>query len=394
MSVHSGPDIQTTGLIFSYDMLNTVRSNIGEPTTNLISNPVPTSTTGYSAAGGTGTLTFDATSNSIRWYRTGYEVWGAYLNTPTAFNGTLSTSAQYSMSFEWKSEGQVNSSALSYQLVQGNGVSPASASYSLNSNSVDIGNGWKKFKATFTPLNTGVGDAYNRVLVAVVNPSTSILDFYIRKVQFEQKSYATTFVNGTRSDTQAILDLTNNTTVIATSLTYASDSTFSFNGTSNYISMAQPAIGLTPNNWTITGWIRPTSATESVFLTPQSAGIDHMLRYDGVNKRLGVQVTESADINNRGYYTASNSVLLNTWTHFSVSINNLTIKTYINSVESLNQTESIAIANWDGVWTVGQRGNSTFWYAGQISTLQVYNRALTATEVRQNFNATRSRYGV
>lgn len=389
MSVHSGPDIQTTGLIFSYDMLNTVRSNIGEPTTNLISNPVPTSTTGYSAAGGTGTLTFDATSNSIRWYRTGYEVWGAYLNTPTAFNGTLSTSSQYSMSFEWKSEGQVNSSALSYQLVQGNGVSPASASYSLNSNSVDIGNGWKKFKATFTPLNTGAGDAYNRVLVAVVNPSTSILDFYIRKVQFEQKSYATTFVNGTRSDTQAILDLTNNTTVIATSLTYASDGTFSFNGGTQtaYINNVGPIA----NNFSMSAWINSTNI--SVDQNILSMNGPYFMRISNSRVRFNVLAG--------GTWLFQNGTTLlqsNTWYYFTMVYNYDTSQWigYINGQQefAVSKSGTIATSLFYGYIGYTPQGGEQSNFFGRIAKVEYYNRALTATEVQQNFNATRSRYGI
>jgi len=31
---------------------------------------------------------------------------------------------------------------------------------------------------------------------------------------------------------------------------------------------------------------------------------------------------------------------------------------------------------------------------GQIATLKIYNRALSATQVQQNFNALKSRYGI
>jgi hypothetical protein len=390
MSVHSGPDIQTTGLVFSYDMLNTVRSNIGQSTTNLISNPVPTSTTGYSAAGGTGTLTFDATSNSIRWYRTGYEVWGAYLNTPTAFNGTLSTSTQYSISFEWKSEGQVNSSALSYQLVQGNGVSPASNSYTLNSNSVDIGNGWKKFKATFTPLNTGVGDAYNRVLVGIVQPSTSILDFYIRKVQFEQKSYATTFVNGTRSNTQAILDLTGKSTITATSPTYNSNDTFSFNGGTERLDISN-TIGPISNNFSISAWVNSTniSATQNIL----SMNGPYFMRIDGSKVRFNV-LAGGTWLFQPGTTTLSS----NTWYNFTMVYNydsSLWIG-YINGVQefSVAKTGTVASSSFYGYVGYTPQGGEQSNFLGQIATVQYYNRALSATEIQQNFNANRSRYGI
>jgi hypothetical protein len=214
--------------------------------------------------------------------------------------------------------------------------------------------------------------------------------------QVDSVNYVTPYVAPTtsRSSSQVLLDLTNLNTITATSLTYATNNTFSFNGTSNSLSITQPPISANFNNWTITGWIRPTSSTASYILTPQSAGIDHALGYDGVNKRLSVNITEIADVNNRAIYSPNNSVPVNAWTHFSASINNLNVRIYINGVEVVNQTESIPIANWGGGWTVGQRGNSTFWYAGQIPVLQAYNRALSAVEVAQNFNALRGRYGL
>jgi hypothetical protein len=390
MSTHSGPDIQTNGLVFAYDMSNTVRSNIGQSTTNLISNPVPTSTTGYNAAGGTGTLTFDTTSNSIRWYRIGYEVWGAYLNTPTAFNGTLSTSTQYSISFEWKSEGQVNSSALSYQLVQGNGVSPASNSYTLNSNSVDIENGWKKFKATFTPLNTGVGDAYNRVLVGIVQPSTSILDFYIRKVQFEQKSYATTFVNGTRSNTQAILDLTGKSTITATSPTYNSNGTFIFNGGTERLDISN-TIGPISNNFSISAWVNSTniSATQNIL----SMNGPYFMRIDGSKVRFNV-LAGGTWLFQPGTTTLSS----NTWYNFTMVYNydsSLWIG-YINGLQefSVAKTGTVASSSFYGYVGYTPQGGEQSNFFGQIAVVQYYNRALSAAEVKQNFNAIRGRFGI
>ena len=39
-------------------------------------------------------------------------------------------------------------------------------------------------------------------------------------------------------------------------------------------------------------------------------------------------------------------------------------------------------------------GGSSQYFNGNISSAKIYNRALTATEVQQNFNATRSRFGI
>ena len=66
---------------------------------------------------------------------------------------------------------------------------------------------------------------------------------------------------------------------------------------------------------------------------------------------------------------------------------------YINGV--LQGSKSIAFNTVSGVARIGQQTNSAneFW-SGNISSVQVYNRALTAAEVQQNFNTHRGRYNL
>jgi hypothetical protein len=40
------------------------------------------------------------------------------------------------------------------------------------------------------------------------------------------------------------------------------------------------------------------------------------------------------------------------------------------------------------------RLDSTRWFNGKINNVSVYNRALTQTEITQNFNAQKSRFGL
>jgi hypothetical protein len=37
---------------------------------------------------------------------------------------------------------------------------------------------------------------------------------------------------------------------------------------------------------------------------------------------------------------------------------------------------------------------SNYWYKGKMSQVSIYNRALTAEEVQQNYNALKGRYGL
>jgi hypothetical protein len=407
MALSQSPSIVTNGLTF-YKDLNNVKSFKGPAIQNLTKNLTPVglgTSAGYVASSGNEKVDIPQlglTDVNYVLIQNNYSAVStnccpslySYGNSVTVTPNTL-----YTYGIVYKCDSGYTSSNYMYRYeYNSSGAYVTEGGVHSTANRIHLGNGWYWAWGTFTTQATTV--TLSGLAAFYYQYSTLIDKLSVAKIFLTQGNYTALHprywpdVNTTRTNTQAVTDLINNTAITANSLTYATDGTYSFNGTSDYISIAQPAIGLTPNNWTISGWIRPTSATESFFLTPQSAGVDHFLRYDGVNKRLGLQITEAGDVNNRAYYTALNSVPLNTWTNFSVSIKNLTIKAYINSVESLNQTEAIAIANWDGGWVVGQRGISSFWYTGQISSLQVYNRELSAAEVRQNFNALRGRYGV
>lgn len=168
---------------------------------------------------------------------------------------------------------------------------------------------------------------------------------------------------------------------------------FVFDGVNEYLNITQPSISVSPNAWTICGWIKPNNQY-SRFLTPQSNGIDQWIEYDNTNQKINVQITESADVNNRTRFGNNNTALLNTWSFFAVSINNLTIKIYANGVLTNTYTETIPIGDWTGTWILGWRGAGAAWFSGGISNLQAYNRELSINEISQNFNALRGRFGI
>ena len=67
-------------------------------------------------------------------------------------------------------------------------------------------------------------------------------------------------------------------------------------------------------------------------------------------------------------------------------VNGLLVVTYTapGSVDTINQSGALLIANY---------GSTPYPFNGKISNLKIYNRILTATEILQNFNAQKSRFG-
>jgi len=57
---------------------------------------------------------------------------------------------------------------------------------------------------------------------------------------------------------------------------------------------------------------------------------------------------------------------------------------------------NVGVGSQTNKLTLGVRGgfNSTTWLNGNIYNIQIYNRALSSTEILQNYNATKTRFGL
>jgi energy-coupling factor transporter ATP-binding protein EcfA2 len=86
----------------------------------------------------------------------------------------------------------------------------------------------------------------------------------------------------------------------------------------------------------------------------------------------------------------------NTWYFMCLTYNRQVLKGFINGIENSAQVNlSFPMHVTDkklGVGRLGDLGN--LYLSGKISNSQIYNRALTATEVLQNYNATKGRFGL
>jgi hypothetical protein len=91
-----------------------------------------------------------------------------------------------------------------------------------------------------------------------------------------------------------------------------------------------------------------------------------------------------------GISTANLSI--NQWFYLTVVRNNTSITWYRNGINI--GTSTLGSSSSNILKAVGAYNNITFPLNGNISSTQIYNRALSSTEITQNFNALRGRYGI
>ena len=96
--------------------------------------------------------------------------------------------------------------------------------------------------------------------------------------------------------------------------------------------------------------------------------------------------------------TATGLIQTGQWYHLAATHDGTNAKIYINGVENVSVSSGTSSLNDSGDVPVriGWRyQNSTINHGnGKISISKLYNRALTAAEVSQNFNALRGRFGI
>jgi hypothetical protein len=99
-----------------------------------------------------------------------------------------------------------------------------------------------------------------------------------------------------------------------------------------------------------------------------------------------------------GTASASFTISRDIWYHLVSIWTGTRAELYVNGIlRSTNSTSLVGNPTGGAISIARQRalgGNNGGWYQGSLSDIQIYNRALTAQEVAQNFEAMRGRYGI
>jgi hypothetical protein len=207
----------------------------------------------------------------------------------------------------------------------------------------------------------------------------------------------TPFVAGTRSTTQALVDLTGQNTITATSLTYATDGTFSFNGSSNLMIFPENS-SFNTQTPTVEVWIKTNATTQNGFWFEKgNVNTQYSLFQEGTVIQWRQYFSSGQGLTNLST-TTSNYINTNNWAHVVGTFTSGDRRLYINGVlvNSDSQVGTINTnANGCSIGAYGGfNGDRSYYYNGNIGSVKIYNRALTASEVAQNFNARRGLYGI
>lgn len=174
------------------------------------------------------------------------------------------------------------------------------------------------------------------------------------------------------------------------------------NGTNQHVAINYNT-NLNPStNVSVSIWARLTVSDSNIRNPIElSASADELywifLRADLSPKRWGWGVRQS---NNTYAETTSNATnpSINTWYNLTLVANSSTglVSLYINgALDGSVAYNGTLKQNASAVLSIGSDpGAARRYWQGNVSNAQIYNRALTATEVLRNYNATKTRFGL
>ena len=384
MPTAGGPNtLGESNLVFAYDTGDTRNSYIGEPTTNQYTNPDFTNgTTGWTFGSWDGNVTYTTEA-----------VTGPFGKTINALKLTKNATSAYSHFHQYNSGKYTTGNQYTLSAwVKGTGTFRGNTQWGGIVQSFTLTGDWQYVQYTVTAPNN---DNFPYWAAEALTTGTV---FYMVYAQSEQKSHATPFVNGTRSVTQGLLPLVGNSTLDLTNVSFDSNAQMVFDGTNDRIDLGSDiTISQANQGWT----------AEYVFKTNSASTLQHFnsAEADDFNANwLAILGGKMAVWNVSPGYWKFGSTVFNSNQYYHIAFiqdaGGTNMRFYVNGVaEGGDHVGNVWTAAFSALKTryIGQyeyAGSYSRYFTGEIPLTKMYNRALTAQEVKQNYQQYKTRFNL
>lgn len=179
----------------------------------------------------------------------------------------------------------------------------------------------------------------------------------------------------------------------------ANGGSLQFDGLNDYIDCGNNSVlNINQKQQTISCWFKTTQTSFSTYGTylVSKIGTVRKWTYSLMMIPTGKIQFQTDDGTNNPNITTALSYNDGKWYNATVT-NDGTIRIYINGVFVVSGTDTVvgSTSNNNPLW-VGSNGSNggytSAYFNGNISNIQIYNRALSAAEVLQNYTALKNRY--
>ena len=435
MSAHANPNIVEDSLVFMYDTGNK-KSYVGEPTINYIHGQNAVAKDSYSAYSATSSGTYNAKHPDaiIAYNAAGTQLSNYYNSGVTDATNTYHAHWQYDSILKkpvvvmndiigsqwkakwmgtglgsWNSQGKSHGDTYTISWLQWVDHLSKNAKAGLYTKNTSGSNGFHDGQANSassynTKLRTWqrVHQTYTTNSVRDLSQTLASIYMYghynvratvkIADVQFTWGDHPVQFsAEYERTATQGLIDRTGNRTIDLSNVSFDSSADISFDGTDDYISIPTYTFG--NGSWTLNAWVNPDVVSGYNIMSNSSGGpVANAFGFNG--GKIHYRNYDGAWKNHDGNTTLPiNNWYMLTWVNYEgASASDGTMKMYVNGVADSDTFNSYT-TNGGPCNAIGRNWTSAF-YNGKIPQVSINTKSLSDAEVLQNYNATRSRFGL
>jgi len=405
--MYTGPNIVNDGLVFGFDTgyplvsdnLDSYKFNKGEPTTNKLNNTILGQGNGASLDSddfGTYIQLADITSSYSR------------LQIPSI---TVVSNEVYTWSFEiYLLETMTRSgnytfdtNAYSDQFPSSNDDSRVTATH--NRPDTIYANEWTPISLTVTMQDSLTG-AYAYDFFNFYYPGFQNQKVYYRNMQFETKGHKSPYAGqgGTRSVSGSLIDLTRTTDIDLSNVSFDSNAQMNFDGTDDRIDLTLNHLSGSAHSEEVVVYRGSADALHGILCDLQYGF--YGLMFLANNKIRLRQMQQNPDGEGGWSYPNVNLDTSDTYgigTYHIVGTFSKTegFKLYVNGELKASDATNLPfnLSGNRGINHIGlyKSSNSTTYenhLDGKLHIVRCYNSALPSEEVKQNYNAVKSRFGL
>ena len=256
---------------------------------------------------------------------------------------------------------------------------------------------WQRFTATWTASVTY--NFYSYWWPSAGPMAIDMCDFQVET----NRDTPSGFTTGSRLQNTTCYDLiSNDTSTLTNGIGFDSNNggSWTFDGVDDYIELTNDVL-VDNGSYTLSAWLRPNGSSWGSNAIPLyntynngtgSFGVWHHFGHDNILRwRHHGNSYTTGDLSGIG-------LVADTWQLTTITWDGTTLRLYKNGVETNSTTATLGFSQSTGSPRIGalamRSSGSIYPWNGDVNFHQVYNKALTAEEVTQNFNAQRNRFGI
>lgn len=166
-----------------------------------------------------------------------------------------------------------------------------------------------------------------------------------------------------------------------------------FDGVDDYV-ISEYIEGADSNQITVAAWIRPGSTNGVYEISNQgewTTGPWVGWRFRQVGKELNFSLSDGSS---NSYECSGGGLSAEVWQYVVGLWNGESVLLFINGQEVARCQESLDYLGNKGKHSIGKYDGSSYFFNGMIGGISIYNKALLASEIFENFNITKETYGI